>query len=81
MKRPIIITVALLVYLGVMAFIGWPPEKTTSGYLQYFGTIGVTLIIIAVLFVFLRKREVLRQEKRKRADASDRRCYRDDHIL
>ena len=40
-----LIPLLLLVYLGVMSYIGYP-EFQQGHYLYYFGVIGVTLLII-----------------------------------
>ena len=71
MKRYNLITGLLLIYLIVMAFFGWEKFSNEGKYLEYFGIIGVTLIII---FKF-------REETRKRREASGRRFLRDDQIL
>ncbi len=56
---------ALLVYLAFMAYMG--RSLFTGGeYLHYFGVIGVSLIIIALLYVVLRKREKMRVERDKK---------------
>lgn len=46
----------LLIYLGVMSYIGLP-ELREGHYLYYFGIIGITLVVIALLHLFLKKRE------------------------
>lgn len=63
-KRSIIIPLVLLVYLAVMATIGWDEYAAgRSSALYYFGTIAVTLIIIVLLHFNLRRRERLRRER------------------
>ena len=53
---------ALLAYLGVMAYMG--KDRLKEGeYLHYFGVIGVSLLIIALVYILLRKREKLRKER------------------
>ena len=47
---------ALLAYLGVMAYIGRDALKTGES-LRYFSIIGVSLVVIVALHFFLRKRE------------------------
>lgn len=57
-KRSTAIPVALLLYLGVMSYIGWSDfasGKTTA--LFYFGVIGSTLAVIILLHFTLKKRE------------------------
>lgn len=56
-----IIPSLLLIYLGIMSYIGYP-EFQQGHYLYYFGVIGVTLFLIAILHLFLKKRERIRQQ-------------------
>ncbi len=55
-RRSTTIPLILLVYLGVMSYIGYP-EFQQGHYLFYFGVIGLTLAIILLLRIFLKKRE------------------------
>ena len=80
MKRSIIIPVMLLIYLCIMAYFGWPHYSENGDYLEQFGIIGLTLVIIICLYFFLRRRDRYRIEVRKRKDASMRRNFRDDKI-
>ncbi len=61
-KRSTVIPIMLLIYLGVMAYIG-RGEFQAGNYTYYFGIIGVTLLCIFLLHIFLRKRERLRNER------------------
>ncbi|MGM9870520.1 MAG: hypothetical protein ACI31E_01845 [Muribaculaceae bacterium] len=83
MKKHIIIPAVLLIYLGVMSYIGYPEYK--SGHftpLYYFGIIGLCLCIIVLLHFFIKKREQLRHERQqdiensakdhKKADGNDK---------
>ncbi len=60
LRRSTFIPSLLLIYLGVMSYIGYP-EFQQGHYLYCFGVIGVTLVIIAILHLFLKKRERLRE--------------------
>ena len=62
LRRSTFIQLILLVYLAVMSCIGFP-EFQQGHYLYYFGVIGLTLVIIALLHFFLKKRE--RQQNNK----------------
>lgn len=62
LRRSTLIPAILLIYLGIMSCIGYP-EFQQGHYLYYFGVIGVTLVIIAFLHLFLRKRERQREQK------------------
>ena len=48
--------ILLLLYLAVMSYIGLP-EFYAGNYLYYFGIIGITLVVIVLLHIFLKKRE------------------------
>ena len=63
-KRSTLIPAVLLVYLAVMASIGW--KQYASGAMstaEYFGIIAVTVAVIVLLRFNLRRRERLRAER------------------
>jgi protein-S-isoprenylcysteine O-methyltransferase Ste14 len=64
MKRYILVPVALLIYLGVMAYF-FSPWRTPISVTQYYSTIGVTLAIIVGLFFALKKRDAQRNQRKK----------------
>lgn len=71
-KRSTFLPSILLVYLGVMAFIGWPAYLSgATSALQYFGTVGETLVVIVLLFFSLRRRDRLRQEQIDQTNANE----------
>lgn len=55
-KRSTFLPVLLLMYLGVMAYIG-RGELKAGNYTYYFTIIGLTLVFIFLLHLFLKKRE------------------------
>lgn len=60
--RTYILPLALLIYLVVLAWMA--RGRFYSGdYLYYFGVIGGSLLIIALLFLVLRKRDRLRRAR------------------
>ena len=60
--RTYILPLALLFYLAVLAWMA--RGRFYSGdYLYYFGVIGGSLLIIALLFLVLRKRDRLRRAR------------------
>lgn len=66
MKKSTVIPIVLLVYLGIMSYIGY------SGYasgeysaLYYFGIIVATLCVIVMLHFNLKRRERLRRERER----------------
>ncbi|ROT07531.1 hypothetical protein EEL49_07205 [Muribaculaceae bacterium Isolate-104 (HZI)] len=63
MKRSTIIPALLLVYLGVMCYIG-RQQFYDGHYLFYFGIIAATLLVIFLLRLTLLKRERDRDKNR-----------------
>jgi len=61
-KRSTLIPVLLLIYLAIMSYIG-RDELKQGHYAYYFGVIGATLAVIAILHFSLKKRERLRKER------------------
>lgn len=62
-RRSTFLPVILLIYLGVMAWIG-RGEFLAGNYVYYFTIIGLTLVCIILLHFFLRRRERLADERR-----------------
>lgn len=63
-ERSTILPVILLVYLAVMAYIGYPDFAAgRTSALMYFGIIGITLIVIVLLHFNLKRRERYRRER------------------
>lgn len=63
-KRHILIPTVLLVYLAVMSAIAYPDYRSgVHTPLFYFGVIGTTLVVIVLLYFFMRKRDRLRGER------------------
>ena len=56
LKKSTIIPLALLVYLGGMAYIG-RAHFTADDRMFYFGILGVTFVIIILLHFLLKKKE------------------------
>lgn len=61
-NKTTLLPMALLAYLGVMAYMG-RGSLAEGDYLYYFGVIGVSLIIIALIYILLRKRDKIRSER------------------
>ncbi|MDR0427489.1 MAG: hypothetical protein LBH12_02675 [Dysgonamonadaceae bacterium] len=57
MKKHILVPIALLIYLGVMAYFFYPGKTDGSvSFTQYYITIGITAVIIVALSFFLKKK-------------------------
>ena len=67
MKKVNITTAVLLIYLIVMSIIGWP-GKADPDYVQYFGVIAATVLVIGLLrFLQIKRlkiRDKMKDEKR-----------------
>lgn len=64
MKRSVMIPALLLVYLGVMAVLGYPEYaggRTTAA--SYFGIIGITFVVIILLHFNIKHRDRLRRRR------------------
>ncbi|MCH5328626.1 MAG: hypothetical protein J1E02_06365 [Coprobacter sp.] len=64
MKKSNLVTVVLLVYLAVMACIGWPHYIGEGRYGEYIGIIAITLIAIFALRYVQGKKERMRDRNR-----------------
>ena len=60
MKKRNIITIILLIYLGIMAYIGWPNYIDEGRYWEYAGIIAGTLVAIFALRYVQGKKEKMR---------------------
>lgn len=68
LKYSTVIPLLLLIYLGIMSYIGLP-EYHQGHYFYYFGVIGVTLVIIVILHFYLKKRELIKAERNHRRNS------------
>lgn len=63
-KRYNLIPALLLIYLGVMAYMG-RGMLTDGRQLEFFGITGVTLVCIFLLRIMLRKRDAYRNRRNR----------------
>ena len=64
-KRPTLIPAVLLVYLAVMAAIGYPEYAAgRTSALYYFGIIAITLVVLVLLHFSLKRREKYRDNNK-----------------
>lgn len=75
MKRSTSIPLILVVYLGIMVYLGWPGYQSgeTSPWL-YFGGTAFTLAIIVLLHFSIKKRDEYRRRRRDEADEIERKA-------
>ncbi|MFL1682765.1 MULTISPECIES: hypothetical protein [Bacteroidales] len=75
MKKRNIITIILLIYLGIMAYIGWPNYIDEGRYWEYAGIIAGTLVAIFALRYVQGKKEKMRnyykEESEKKTHNTD----------
>ena len=73
-KRSVIFPIIMLIYLGAMAWIG--RDRLARGeYLYYFGIIGISLLIIVLLYFSLRKKEQLRDRREQEQEQAQYGTY------
>ena len=78
LKRSTIIPLILLIYLAVMAYMGW--DKIATGQmsqLEYFGIVGITFVCIIFLHFNLKRREALRRARKELMSRKDSRADAD----
>ena len=76
-KRSVVFPLVLLAYLGMMAWIG--RDRLARGeYLYYFGIIGISLLIIVLLYFSLRKKEQLRDRREQEQEQNQYTTYADE---
>lgn len=64
-KRSTLIPAVLLVYLAVMAAIGYPEYAAgRTSALYYFGIIAITLVVLVLLHFSLKRREKYRDNNK-----------------
>ena len=61
-RKSIVIPICLFIYLMEMAYIG-RHILYAGDYLQYFGIIAATIVVIVLLHFSLKKKERLREER------------------
>ena len=75
MKKRNIITIILLIYLGIMAYIGWPNYIDEGRYWEYAGIIAGTLVAIFALRYVQGQKEKMRnyykEESEKKTHNTD----------
>lgn len=62
-KKPAIIVGALFIYMCVMAYVNRETLTVYHDYLRFYGTLGAEIVVLCLLFFFLRRREKLKRER------------------
>ena len=68
MKKRNIITIILLIYLGIMAYIGWSNYIDEGRYWEYAGIIAGTLVAIFALRYVQGKKEKMRNYYKEKSE-------------
>jgi LPXTG-motif cell wall-anchored protein len=66
MKRHILFPAALLAYCVVMAVMAFPRYKASGNWNEYFGIIGISLLLALILFFILKRRQKIRDRFSKK---------------
>ncbi|MDR2816415.1 MAG: LPXTG cell wall anchor domain-containing protein [Proteiniphilum sp.] len=59
-KRHILFPGALLLYFAVMAVMAYPGYKASGKWGEYFGVIGISLLLALILFFILKRKQKIR---------------------
>ena len=62
-KKPYLITGALFIYAVGMALFNLDTITVQHEYLRYFGSLAAELIVLCLLFFFLKRRDKLKRER------------------
>ena len=81
MKKVNITTAVLLIYLIVMSIIGWPGKQANPDYVQYFGVIAATVLVIGLLRFLQIKRLKIRDKIKDGKKVSKDRSYLPGYVL
>jgi LPXTG-motif cell wall-anchored protein len=65
-KRHILFPVVLLAYFAVMAVMAYPRYKASGNWNEYFGVIGISLLLALILFFVLKRRQKIRDRFSKK---------------
>lgn len=65
-RRHILFPAVLLVYFTIMAAMAYPRYKASGNWSEYFGIIGICLLMALLLFFILRRRQNLRERFSKK---------------
>ncbi len=59
-KRHVVLPAALLLYLVVMAVMAYPKYEASGKWGEYFLVIGISLLVLVMLFIILKRRNKMR---------------------
>ncbi len=65
MKKINITSIILVIYVTVMAVIGWPGKEPEPDYVQYFSLLGISVVVIIALRLVQIRRMKMRENWRK----------------
>jgi LPXTG-motif cell wall-anchored protein len=59
-NQQFIVPVILLIYIAIMAYISYPRYKTSGDWGEYFAVIGISVALVALLFLLLKRKQKIR---------------------
>ena len=65
-KRHILFPSVLLVYFAIMGVMAYPRYKASGNWSEYFGIIGISLLLALLLFFILKRRQKIRDRFSKK---------------
>lgn len=67
-KRHILFPMVLLAYFAIMAVMAYPRYKASGDWSEYFGIIGICLLMVILLFFILKRRQKIRDRFSSKKD-------------
>jgi hypothetical protein len=59
-KKQFLLPAALLIYLGIMAYVSYPRYKESGNWSEYFTVTGISVLLVVLLFFLLRRKQQIR---------------------
>ncbi|WP_298648671.1 LPXTG cell wall anchor domain-containing protein [uncultured Proteiniphilum sp.] len=65
-KKHILFPAVLLIYFTIMAVMAYPRYKASGNWSEYFGIIGISLLLALLLFFILKRKQKIRDRFSKK---------------
>jgi LPXTG-motif cell wall-anchored protein len=65
-KKHILLPAVLLIYVAILAIITYPGYKASGNWSEYFSVIGISLLLVVLLFFILKRKQKIREQFNKK---------------
>lgn len=59
-KKHVLFPAVLLLYIAIMAYIGYPRYSESGNWSEYFAVIGISALLVVLLFFLLKRKQTIR---------------------